>query len=227
MHNKLIQYPAASAKDMHEACHQQMVVFVVDRDEAARASVATLVDRNGWRTECYSTAQGFLERTAHAGPNCVVLDVDLPDAAGLALQQRIAAERSATPVIAVAGKADVRSAVQAMKAGAVDFLTKPVFGPSLLHAIDQALAWSRAAIDHARSVHAIQARHDTLSPREQEVVSLVVRGLLNKQVGAELGISEITVKAHRGSAMRKMGARSLPELVNMVGRLQEPAPAAA
>ena len=138
-----------------------------------------------------------------------------------AVQRRIVAERREMPVIATNGRADVPVAVQAMKAGAMDFLAKPICGASLLRSIDEALARSRAAMAQALDLRSIRARYEALSSREREVMSLVVRGLLNKQVGAELGISEVTVKAHRGSAMRKMGARTLPDLVNMAGRLGE------
>jgi len=196
-------------------------VFVVDGDDAARAAIAALAGRSGWRTACFTRAEELLARDPHGDPCCLVLDVDPRDPGRLALQRRIAAERGEMPIIAVAGRADVPGAVQAMKAGAVDFLAKPVHGPSLLHAIEEALARSRAALRRAMDVRSIRARHGTLSRREREVMSLVARGLLNKQVGAELGISEITVKAHRGSAMRKMGARTLPDLVNMAGVLRE------
>jgi len=212
-----LRWPSANPQDASYC--ESTVVFVVDADDAARASMARLVDGSGRRAECFASAQAFLGRVPHAGPSCLVLDVSLPHPGGMALQRRIVAERREMPVIATTGRADVPVAVQAMKAGAMDFLAKPICGSSLLRSIDEALARSRAAMAHALDLRSIRARYEALSGREREVMSLVVRGLLNKQVGAELGISEVTVKAHRGSAMRKMGARTLPDLVNMAGRL--------
>ena len=197
-----------------------MAVFIVDGDEAHRASLQALTRCERWRTEGLATVQELLGRAPHCGPSCLVLDAALQNPGGLGWQRRVSAERPEMPVILIAGNADVPMAVQAMKAGAMDFLTRPVPAHRLLYAIEDALAHSRAALERSASLRAIRARHASLSRREQEVMSLVVTGLLNKQVGAELGISEITVKAHRGSAMRKMGARSLPDLVNMANRLQ-------
>lgn len=215
MHNTL---PSSSASSRDCA---STVVFVVDADDAARASLASVVDGSGMRAECFASAQEFLGRVPHAGPSCLVLDVNLPHPGGIALQRRIVAERIDMPVIATTVRPDVPVAVQAMKAGAMDFLAKPICGSSLMRSIDEALARSRAAIDRAAELRGMRARYEALSAREREVMSLVVRGLLNKQVGSELGITEVTVKAHRGSAMRKMGARTLPDLVNMAGRLGE------
>ncbi|SFN03144.1 response regulator transcription factor [Variovorax sp. OV329] len=213
-------FPAPASSVPHEPGHSTLV-FVVDGDAASRDALATLVDGSGRRTECFPSAQEFLGRAPHAGPSCLVLDVNLPHAQGIELQRRIVAERSGMPVIATTGKADVPVAVQAMKAGAMDFLAKPICASSLLRAVDEALARSRAAIAQAVDMQDLRVRYDALTAREQEVMSLVVRGLLNKQVGAELGICEVTVKAHRGNAMRKMGARTLPDLVNMAARLGE------
>ena len=229
MHNILPSFrpAAASAWQQLPAGHREeppresTVVFVVDADDAARASLAGLVGRSGRRTECFASAQEFLGRVPHAGPSCLVLDVNLPHPGGIELQRRIVAERKEMPVIATTGQADVPVAVQAMKAGAMDFLAKPICGASLLRSVEEALARSRAAMAQALDLWSIRARYEALSIREREVMSLVVRGLLNKQAGAQLGISEVTVKAHRGNAMRKMGARSLPDLVNMAGRLGE------
>ena len=197
-----------------------MAVFIVDADEAHRASLLALTRCGRWHAQGLATVQELLGRVPHPGPSCLVLDAAVQHPGGLELQRRLSAERMEMPIIFIAGDADVPMAVQAMKAGAMDFLTRPVSGHRLLYAIEDALAHSRALLERTVSMRAIQARHATLSRREQEVMSLVVAGLLNKQVGAELGISEITVKAHRGSAMRKMGARSLPDLVNMANRLQ-------
>lgn len=239
MHNNILQYPATprwrdSARleppsfhlrgiDGPTASAGSMSVFIVDVDDAHRAWLEAMIAcAGGWHTEGFATAQELLERAPHPGPSCLLLDVNLQKPGGLELQRRVAAERTEMPIIFIAGHANVPLAVQAMKAGAMDFLTRPVCGRRLLRAIEDALACSGAALDRATSVRTIQARHATLSRREQEVMSLVVSGLLNKQVGAELGISEVTVKAHRGSVMRKMEARSLPDLVNMAGKLREP-----
>lgn len=200
------------------------VVFVADADLCVRHSLDALTGFGGWRTEGFSCAQELLERPRYAGPSCMVLDLDLPQLDGLALQRRIATDRREMPVVFVTGRADVPVAVEAMKAGAVDFLTKPVRHQSLLQAVEASLSRSRATLSHARALQAAQARHATLSRREQEVMALVVSGLLNKQVAGELGISEITVKAHRGSVMRKMAARSLPALVDMARLLRDAGP---
>jgi FixJ family two-component response regulator len=239
MHNNILQYPDAPlwrdtarlepqpfhprGNDSPTSSAESMSVFIVDIDDAHRARLEALIACGGaWRTEGFANAQEILERAPHPGPCCLLLDADLEQAGGLALQRRVAAERTEMPIIFMAGNADVPLAVQAMKSGAMDFLTKPVCGRRLLRAIEDALELSRAARDRASSVRTIQMRHAALSRREQEVMSLVVSGMLNKQVGAELGISEVTVKAHRGSVMRKMGARSLPDLVNMASKLREP-----
>jgi FixJ family two-component response regulator len=195
------------------------VVFIVDNDVALRRSVPSLIEASGWRAETFGSAQEFLARPRASVPSCLVLDVDLPDLSGLDLQQRVAANRSETPVIFVTGHVDVSLTVRAMKAGALEFLTKPVRDDLLLHAVRHALERSRAALEHAANLKALHESYQSLTPREREVMVLVVSGLLNKQVGGELGISEITVKAHRGQVMRKMKADSLPALVNMVAGL--------
>ena len=225
MHNNLLS-PSSSPVPLGPAFLPPQpaaptLVFVVDADEAARASLAALVDNSGWRAECFPSAQQFLSRVPHAGPSCLVLDVSPPHPGGMSLQRRIVAERTEMPVIATTGQANVPVAVQAMKAGAMDFLAKPICGSSLLRSIEEALARSRAAIAQAVDLRGIRARYEALTEREREVMSLVVRGLLNKQVGAELGITEVTVKAHRGSAMRKMGARTLPDLVTWDAKREE------
>jgi FixJ family two-component response regulator len=194
-------------------------VFVVDDDVSVRDSLELLIEHAGWRAELYATAQGFLSRAPAVGPRCLILDVGLPDLSGLDLQDRIAYDRISMPIIFITGFGDVPMTVRAMKGGAAEFLTKPFDDGILLDAIRRALASSNATLRYEEEMRALRARHALLSRREREVMALVVAGLLNKQVGGELGISEITVKAHRGSMMRKMQARSLPDLVKMVASL--------
>jgi FixJ family two-component response regulator len=195
------------------------VVFVVDDDVSVRESLELLLLAAGWRAELFESAHQFLARQRLQVPSCLVLDISMPGLNGLDLQKTIAADRPDMPIIFLTGHADVPKTVQAIKAGAVEFLTKPFSDDVLLDAIAKAIARSRAALDQETELAALRERYESLSPREREVMALVVAGLLNKQVGGELGISEITVKAHRGSMMRKMKAASLPDLVNMSGRL--------
>jgi FixJ family two-component response regulator len=195
------------------------IVFVVDDDISVRESLELLIRSEGWQPEMFQSAQEFLARPRVPVPNCLVLDVNLPDLNGLDLQTRVAVDRADMPIIFITGYGDIPMTVQAMKAGAVEFLTKPFGDDVLLTAIQSALDRSRAALGQEAEIQALRDRHATLSRREREVMALVVSGLLNKQVGFELGISEITVKAHRGQVMRKMKARSLPDLVNMAARL--------
>ena len=195
------------------------VVFIVDDDVSIRESLEPLVADAGWRPEAFASAQDFLDRPRALTPSCLVLDVGLPDLNGLELQKRVAADRPHMPIIFITGHGDIPMTVQAMKAGAVEFLTKPFTAASLLSAIESALERSRVSLDEAAGLKLLRDRYESLSRREQEVMALVVRGQLNKQVGGELGISEITVKAHRGRVMRKMCARSLPELVHIAARL--------
>lgn len=199
------------------------VVFVVDDDISVRESLEGLIRFAGWQTEVFASAPEFLARPGHAGPSCMVLDVRLPQLSGLELQRHVSSAKAEMPIIFITGHVDVPAAVQAMKAGAVDFLTKPISDEVLLQAIESSISRSRAAIDGSEEIRAIEARYATLSQREREVMALVVSGLLNKQVAGELGISEITVKAHRGSAMRKMDAKSLAHLVEMAIKLREAA----
>lgn len=201
------------------------VVFIVDDDVSVRESLAVLVSWAGWRPETFSSAQEFLDRSPAEAPGCLVLDVKLPDMNGLDLQARLAAGRRDLPVIFLTGHADVPATVQAMKAGAVEFLTKPFSNGVLLDAIRHALDLSRAALGEAAEIKALQERYASLTRREREVMALVVAGLLNKQIGAELGTSEITVKTHRGKVMRKMKADSLADLVRTAARLNLPPPA--
>ena len=195
------------------------VVFVVDADVAVREQLQLRLQASGWRAETFGSAREFLARPRAAVPSCLVLDVALPDLSGLELQQRVALDRSEMPVIFITGQRDVSVTVRAMKAGALEFFTKPFRDEVLLAAIRQALERSRRALEHAAKLKALQENYQSLTPREREVMVLVVSGLLNKQVGGQLGISEITVKAHRGQVMRKMKADSLPALVDMVAGL--------
>ena len=195
------------------------VVFVVDDDVSVRESLELLIRSVGWQPETFESAQKFLQCPRSAVPNCLILDVNLPDLNGLDLQQLVSVERTDMPIIFVTGYGDVPMTVKAMKAGAVEFLTKPFSEDVLLAAIEQALDRSRTALALGSEIKALRVRHASLSRREQEVMALVVTGLLNKQVAFELGISEITVKAHRGQVMRKMKAGSLADLVNIAARL--------
>ena len=194
------------------------IVFVVDDDVSVRESLELLIRTAGWQPATFASAQDFLSYPRAAVPSCLVLDVTLPGLNGLELQQQIA-DRTEMPIIFITGHGDVPMSVRAMKAGAVEFLTKPFTDDVLLTAIDSAIERSRAALRLNSEMGALRHRFESLTPREREVMTLVVSGLLNKQVGGELGISEITVKAHRGQVMRKMKAESLPDLVTMAARL--------
>ena len=190
------------------------VVFVVDDDVSVRESLELLIQSAGWKPETFSSATGFLDREPVDVPSCVVLDVSLPDLNGLDVQKRVI-DRSDMPVIFITGHGDIPTSVKAMKAGAVEFLTKPFSDQALLAAIEQAVERSRLAMGHEAETHELRDRYESLTQREREVMELVVAGLLNKQVGEKLEISEITVKAHRGKVMQKMKAASLAHLVTM------------
>jgi len=197
----------------------QPIVFVVDDDVSVRESLETLIEFAGWQPETFASATDFLARQASTVPNCLVLDVSLPDLNGLELQKLIASDRSAMPIIFITGHGDVPTSVQAMKAGAVEFLTKPFDDEVILTAIRHALKRSAAVLDDEAELRTLRSSYDSLTPREQEVLRSVVAGMLNKQIGLKLGISEITVKAHRGKVMQKMKADSLADLVKIAVRL--------
>jgi FixJ family two-component response regulator len=196
------------------------VVFVVDDDISVRESLESLIRCEGWQPKTFASAQQFLDQPQAIVPNCLVLDVSLPGLNGLDLQKLIADERTDMPIIFITGYGDVPITVQAMKAGAVEFLTKPFNDDVLLTAIRSALERSRVALSLQAEMKVLRDRYASLSQRERQVMALVVSGLLNKQVAGELGISEITVKAHRGKVMQKMKANSLPDLVGMAARLR-------
>jgi len=200
------------------------IVFVVDDDVAVRESLDLLIRGQGWKPETFASAQQFLNRPRPLVPSCLVLDVSTPGFHGLALQKRIALERANTPIICVTSQGDVSTTVQAMKAGALEFLTKPFDDDELLNGIREALELSRVILVHEAEMQTLRDRYASLTRREREVLALVAAGLLNKQVGGELGISEITVKAHRGQVMVKMKADSLADLVRMAARLGLPDP---
>jgi FixJ family two-component response regulator len=198
------------------------IVFVVDDDISVREALELLIRCEGWQPETLASAQEFLDRPRVLIPSCLILDVSLPGLNGLDLQRRVAVERTDMPIIFITGHGDVPITVQAMKAGAVEFLTKPFSNDVLLSAIRAALERSRIALSLEAEMRVLRDRYASLSQRERQVMALVVSGLLNKQVGGELGISEITVKAHRGKVMQKMKADSLADLVKMAGRLRPP-----
>jgi FixJ family two-component response regulator len=198
------------------------IVFVVDPDASVRGSLDILIRRSGWKPATFTSVQDFLGCAPQQAPGCLVIDVAPPDLDGLALLKRILAERKEIPIIAISSHADVPSIVYAMKAGAMEFLLKPLDGAQLTAAVAQAIARSQLILQHETELQELRKRHDSLSGREREVMARVVAGRLNKQVASALGISIITVKAHRGRVMRKMEADSLPELVRMAMKIGVP-----
>jgi FixJ family two-component response regulator len=195
------------------------VVYVVDDDVSVRESLELMLRFEGWHVETFAAAQQFLDRSPVDGPGCVVIDLSLPDLSGLDLQKLLLTDRANLPVIFITGYGDIPTTVQAMKAGAVEFLTKPLDDAALCAAVRQALERSAASVEADAELRTLRDRHTTLSEREREVMALIVTGLLNKQVGVKLNISEITVKAHRGKVMRKMKAESFADLVHIAARL--------
>ena len=213
---------SASAPSQSKASpksHATPIVFVVDDDISVRESLELLIRSEGWQPETFASAQEFLAHPRKLAPSCLILDVSLPGLNGLDLQKRVAVERIEMPIIFITGHGNVPMTVQAMKAGAVEFLTKPFSDDVLLSAIRNAIERSQTTLGDEAEMRALRDRYASLTRREREVMALVASGLLNKQVGGELGISEITVKAHRGQAMQKMKADSLAALVKMAARL--------
>lgn len=198
---------------------ERPIVFVVDDDVSVRESLESLIEFAGWQPETFASAREFLARPRTANPSCLVLDVSLPDLNGLELQKLIASERADMPIIFITGHGDIPMTVQAMKAGAVEFLTKPFDDEALLGAIRHAIKRSAAVLDDQVELSRLRGRYESLTTREQEVMRLVIAGMLNKQIGMQLGISEITVKAHRGKMMQKMKADSVADLVTIAVRL--------
>jgi FixJ family two-component response regulator len=195
-------------------------VVVVDDDVSIRESLELLIQNEGWQPALFESAHEFLERLPTVVPSCLILDVNLPDLSGLDIQQRISDEKSSAPIIFITGYGDIPTSVRAMKAGAAEFLTKPLDDEIMIQAIRNAVLRSQANLKREGAQRQLQERFASLSKREREVMNLVVKGLMNKQVGFELDISEITVKAHRGRVMEKMRAITFVDLVNMAGRLR-------
>ncbi|MFL6310477.1 MAG: response regulator transcription factor [Terriglobales bacterium] len=200
------------------------VVFIVDDDVSVRESLELLIQTEGWKCKTFESAQEFLHYPTQPVPSCLILDLSLPGLNGLELQKQIAAKRTDMPIIFITGYGDVPKTVQAMKAGALEFFTKPLDNDALVTSVRSALGRSRLALAHDAEMQELRTSYTSLTPREQQVMALVVSGLLNKQIGGDLGISEITVKAHRGQVMHKMKANSLADLVKMAAKLVLPRP---
>jgi FixJ family two-component response regulator len=218
--NRLSQASASGQESRSRSAPPALpIVFVVDDDISVRESLELLIRCGGWQPETFASAQDFLAHPRVRTPSCLVLDVTLPDLNGLDLQRLVAADRADMPIIFITGYGDVAMTVKAMKAGAVEFLTKPFRDDALLDAIQYAIDRSDTALDHDAQMQILRDRYARLTCREREVMGLIITGRLNKQVGGDLDISEITVKAHRGNVMRKMNARSFADLVNMAAKL--------
>jgi FixJ family two-component response regulator len=211
------QYADSQNSRMSRVNVSSPTVFIVDDDISVRESVESLLRHEGFTVASFVSAGSFLEHPEVPGPSCLLLDIALPGLTGLELQKSLAVERQAMPIIFITGREDAPTIVQAMKAGAVEFLTKPFRDDTLLDAIRAAIERSEVLVLRERRKAAIRGRYGDLTRREREVLSLITQGLLNREIGDELGISEITVKAHRGQVMRKMEAESLAELIHMVG----------
>ncbi len=196
------------------------IVFIVDDDVSVRESLELLIRDQNWKAEIFASAQDFLAHPRKRVPSCLVLDLSLPGLNGLELQKQLAVEHNEIPIIFISGYGDVPKSVQAMKAGALEFLTKPIDDDALVIAIQNALQRSSRLLAQNAEMQALRGRYASLTPRERQVMALVASGLPNKQVGGELSISEITVKAHRREAMQKMQANSLADLVRMAGKLR-------
>lgn len=210
---------SSSRMDVVTTSNEPATVFVVDDDVSVRESLELLIRASGWHAVTYESASDFLAHPHNGEACCLILDVALPGLNGLELQEQIR-ERTDMPIIFITGNSDVPTTVRAMKAGAVEFLTKPLNDDGLVRTIQQCIERSRVALRELAEMRVLRDRYESLTPRERDVMALVVTGLLNKQVGAELGISEITVKAHRGQLMRKMRADSLAGLVSIAARLK-------
>lgn len=204
---------------MQRVSESKPVIAIVDDDRSVREGLHGLIRSAGWRAEAFASAQEFLERRGPEAPSCLILDLQLPGLSGLDLQKRMAEAELEIPIVFLTGHGDIPASVQAMKAGAIEFLTKPVAEEDLLRAIREALESDRRLRQQHAGRHELQSRYQTLTPREREVMQQVISGLLNKQVAAELNITEFTVKIHRGQVMRKMRADSLADLVRMADTL--------